>query len=322
MSSPWHLNDQEKARVLRSFIDWEVRYEGSSFESAQASSQHLLDADGNGVVFRSSGSTGAPVRHRHLLKDLWEEAKCFASRLPGITRVVSLVPAHHIYGFIWTVLLPKALQVSALDGSAFRTGDLVVGTPVHWRVQNRTAASLPPIIAVTSAGPCEPALLRTLREKGALATWEIYGCSEAGGIGMRTEPDLPYQLLPFLERSGDSLVRAGIPFSPPDILIWDSERSFRPMGRIDNAVQVSGVNVYPALVARKLQRHPDVTACHIRLMEPASGGRLKAFVVADPAIEPKLRAWIEEHLTPAERPRELTFGPELPTNELGKTVDW
>ncbi len=260
--------------------------------------------------------------HLHNIADLWEEAVYFASLFPETARIVSLVPCHHIYGFIWSVLLPKALQVPVVDNAEFQDGDLVVGTPMHWRYQNRTLLTVPQLSVVTSAAPCEPSLLQSLLQKGAVATWEIYGCSEAGGIGARDNPAEPYRLLPFWTRNAGKLSRQTKDIDPPDILEWEGERLFRPIGRVDGAVQVGGVNVYPRLIERKLLQHAKIDACQVRLTTPEQGGRLKAFLVARPEIETELRAWMEANLSSPERPRSLTFGSEIPVDDLGKPADW
>jgi len=93
-------------------------------------------------------------------------------------------------------------------------------------------------------------------------------------------------------------------------------------------VQVGGTNVFPAYVGEVLAMHPAVAECHVRLMRPDEGTRLKAFVVprADAgdaaALRQALSAWIAERLTPPERPAVFSFGPALPRQLNGKLADW
>ena len=49
-----------------------------------------------------------------------------------------------------------------------------------------------------------------------------------------------------------------------DHLLWLDDRNFLPTGRRDNAVQVGGVNVYPARIAAKIQSLPEIAACAVR----------------------------------------------------------
>ena len=74
-----------------------------------------LDADGGLLTFRTSGSSGAPKSCTHALALLWQEADALAALLPGRRRIVSLMPAHHIYGFLFTVLLPQRLALGPAD---------------------------------------------------------------------------------------------------------------------------------------------------------------------------------------------------------------
>jgi acyl-coenzyme A synthetase/AMP-(fatty) acid ligase len=99
------------------------------------------------------------------------------------------------------------------------------------------------------------------------------------------------------------------------------------VGRRDDAVQVGGMNVFPARVAHVLMLHPHVREAAVRLMRPDEGQRLKAFVVAQPgtdvdALRAALPAWAAERLATPERPAAWTFGPRLPRQASGKCADW
>jgi hypothetical protein len=86
-----------------------------------------------------------------------------------------------------------------------------------------------------------------------------------------------------------------------DRLEWIDGEHFVPNGRIDQAVQVGGTNVFPAYVAEVLAMHPGVAQCAVRLMRPDEGTRLKAFVVAAEGCAPaplraELASWLAERL--------------------------
>ena len=92
-------------------------------------------------TFATSGSTGKRQFIRHREDVLAAEAQVWAQVLKQVTsqahgtpisRVVVLAPTHHIYGFIWGVLLPLALGVPAVDADMaalplLQAGDLVGG---------------------------------------------------------------------------------------------------------------------------------------------------------------------------------------------------
>jgi long-chain acyl-CoA synthetase len=117
-----------------------------------------------------------------------------------------------------------------------------------------------------------------------------------------------------------------------DTLAWDDTQHFRPAGRIDAAVQVGGVNVFPSYVADVLCMHPQVAEASVRLMRPDEGRRLKAFVVPAQAgalawlpwkaLRAELLDWCAQRLGTPERPAAISFGERLPRQASGKPADW
>ena len=67
------------------------------------------------LTFRTSGSTGVAKSCSHQLDALWQEVREIAPLLKGTRRIFSAVPRHHIYGFLFTMLLPAALGLDAGD---------------------------------------------------------------------------------------------------------------------------------------------------------------------------------------------------------------
>lgn len=302
-----------------------------------------LSGGAGALAFETSGSTGAPRLHLHALAELREEAGHWAMRLAGRRRIISLVPAHHIYGCIWTALLPERLGAPCLDARGWAPGefaerlapgDLIVATPFLWRFLDRSLGGFPPDCeGVTSTAPMARDLWGSLLGKGLWRLSEAYGSTELGGVGARTGPDEPFDLLPVWTRAAAGLRRAGgagEPASPPDRLEWIDDGRFRLGGRLDGAIQVGGINVHAERVAEAIRRRPGVSDCAVRPTgDPASqaGVRLKAFVVpasnADlERLRAELAAWMREALLEAERPASLTFGDSLPVTAMGKPADW
>ena len=87
------------------------------------------------VTFATSGSTGRPKRCVQPVAHLAAEVDALAARWPDRRRVLALTPAHHIYGFLFTALLPDRLAVPCLPtadlnpsvlAADLRPGDLAV----------------------------------------------------------------------------------------------------------------------------------------------------------------------------------------------------
>jgi len=301
---------------------------------------------GHELTFRTSGSAGTPKRCTHALATLWQETRALAGLLPGRRRILSAVPSHHIYGFLFTVLLPRRLGIddvcdlrSASPAAVLpmlRPGDLIVAHPGWWEALARLRPAFGPDIAgVSSTAPCPDELAGLLADAG-LRLVQIYGSSETGGVGWRDAGGTPFTLLPHWRRAGDGpeLARrmpdghtARYPLQ--DKLDWSDDSRFRPAGRVDQAVQVGGTNVFPGYVAEVLRMHPAVAEAAVRLMRPDEGRRLKAFVVPRAGyagrageLREDLSRWVGERLATAERPAAWNIGERLPRQASGKPADW
>lgn len=283
---------------------------------------------------RSSGSQGAPRWHAHRLNVLVAEVEAVLALLPpGRGRIVSLVPAHHIYGFLFTILLPARLGCSVWEARAaspvsvagrLMPGDVIVAHPHWWRLLAESGVPLPPAVGLTATAPCPPAVAQALRGAGLAELIEIYGASETAGIGWRPAGTGPFQLLPAWQPGEDGqLVAAdGRRVDLPDHLAWQENGRFEVLGRKDGQVQVGGVNVDLAEVRRTILAVAGVRDVALRL---AASGRLKAFIASDVLpgdLRPALQAAVSATLPPPARPASWTFGPALPLTPAGKPSDW
>ena len=302
------------------------------------------DGGATAITFATSGTTGDPKPRDHTWAALVQEVDALAGHFPDRRRVVGTVPAHHIYGFLFTVMLPERLGIPVRDtlteaapglSRSLAPGDLIVSHPLYWAYIARICPRFPAEVeGVTSTAPCPPELAGDLKAAGLERLVEIYGSTETGGIGVRESPDAPFRLLDHWSQVGDRVARTlpdgrrENPVSPPDHLVWETNQCFRPAGRRDGAVQVGGMNVFPEAVARRITEHPWVADCSVRPEGEAEGGRLKALIVLERGIEPAgevrraLRSWMDERLTTAERPVRIDFGPAVVRNALGKSIDW
>jgi long-chain acyl-CoA synthetase len=300
-----------------------------------------LDRYAARVSFRTSGSTGRPRTFGHTLAALQEEVAFFAGLLGDRHRVIAAVPSHHIYGFLFTVLLPVRLGVPVLDSrqdwpgtvvAQLRPGDLVVGHPAFWAAVSRAAPHSWPtdIVGMTAGALCPVETVTAVTEAGVARLLHIYGASETGGLGWRDDPAQPYRLLPFWHMTETGGLRRGAAAEivPPDLLRRHGPDLFSLAGRRDQAVQIGGVTVYPATVRAVLLAHPGVGEAAVRLMAPQEGERLKAYIVpADAstchaALCADLAAYAAARLGAMAQPRAFTFGRSLPMTQNGKPADW
>lgn len=298
------------------------------------------------LVFHTSGSTGAPRPHAHEYDSLAEEVLAMTPAPPDRRRVVSVMPAHHIFGFVFSLVLPRVMGLPAaffppmitadlLD--TLRPGDLLVGFPLFWEHLLEAAPRLPEgIWGMSATAPLADAVWQHLLGKGLAGLTEVYGTTEVSALACRRRPGDSFSLLPYWEKEAGPDGRcagffrrlpSGATLRHPllDTLRWTGEREFVPAGRTDGAVQVAGVNVCPAEVERYLRAVPGVRDCRVRLMRPDEGARLKAFIVPDNGARltaGDLRRILREALPAPAVPRVFTFGSGLPRSATGKAADW
>ncbi|MBC7991784.1 MAG: 4-coumarate--CoA ligase [Rhizobacter sp.] len=298
------------------------------------------------LTFRTSGSNGSGKPCIHTLASLQQEVAHLATLTPTAHRVLSAVPAHHIYGFLFTVLLPARLgceevldvrrQTPQALAQRMRPGDLLISHPAHWVLVARHAGRLPDgVHGVTSTAPCPDSVAHDLEAIGLERLTQVYGSSETAGIGTRSSAAAPYRLMPFWSRdAGDAnrLLRTGpqgtvFRHAIQDRLEWSTAGEFSVCGRLDEAVQVGGTNVFPSRIRQVLLGHPQIADAAVRLMAPEEGARLKAFIVPAPGADPhalraELWSWTEARLGAPDRPKAYTLGDHLPRNAMGKLADW
>ncbi|MCL2390483.1 MAG: beta-ketoacyl synthase chain length factor [Endomicrobia bacterium] len=294
----------------------------------------------NKINFSTSGSTGDPQNCVHTKDMVKEEVEGVAFLFKNIERVINTVLSHHSYGFIFALQMPRCLDLPVLSyppvpvlewTKTLKEGDLLVTFPLFLKYLTKFDFKFPQGVTIlVSTAPCPDELMENLYRNGAQRVIEIYGASEAGAIGFRENPGAPFFLLPFWDyKEEDGLVKSisrkttSLRKNLPDIAKVKGERLFSVIERIDNAVQVAGVNVFPSKVEKTLKQHPMVKDAVVRLGKE----RLKAFIVLQKGVNEKnaktiLYNYMETIFTVHEIPKNLTFGNKLPLTAFGKKANW
>lgn len=300
---------------------------------------HHLDLVGSTarLTFATSGSSGSPKLLTHTRQTLDAEITAiglalFSDAAPD-AQFISAVPPHHIYGFLWSVLLPHHLGLDCIDvhtqaPSAVirnaRAGDIIIATPFMWEKYAEYGLRFPSgVTGISSGGPTREATWGAIETVGIDRLIEVYGATETGGIGWRDNAESPFQLLPHLEVNNAMVLRRADAVACPlqDHLGWAGPDRFFLEGRQDRVVQVGGTNVSLDLIEDTLCRHAEVAKSAVRL----EGQRLKAFVVPTSNPRPNLEADLRDMmatLSAVARPQRYTFGAALPRSETGKLQDW
>ncbi|MGF1500981.1 MAG: AMP-binding protein [Paracoccaceae bacterium] len=325
--------------VNRRLGDWSEIVSGGMTVNAKAGNLCL--------AFETSGAAGEPKTVLHQLSNLRREARAYPKIFGNCNRVLSLVPPHHIFGFLFSILGPIEASWTVCDlrtkGSSAllrtaRAGDALIATPFLLGLFAKQGLVLPTdITTISSTAPLlEPDWTR-LKCLGMSRIVEFYGSTETAGVGWRKGPFEPFTLFSYLSLTWTATGQVeiidedGRRLAVPDRVQAEGSDALRVLGRLDEAVQVGGTNVFPDRVRSVLASGPGVADCVVRPYE--DGRRLRAFIVpldrdilADNALIERFIATIRRHaaktLTPPERPGELTVGAAVPRNSYGKPIDW
>ncbi len=294
------------------------------------------------ISFKTSGSTGLSKYCEHYLEHLEKEAIFLATLFKGRKRILRAVPSHHIYGFIFSILLPRHLAIEVVDISGIsanalnanlKPGDLILGFPEFWRaVSDAKLAFVNDVIGINSTGPCLQDVGLSLLALNLNSFYEVYGSSETAGIGWRNHPLDEYSLFPYWEKHPTDAQLTREDAQPAvaklqDKLAWSSSTQFKILGRKDDIVQVGGNNVSLHHVREILEQYPLVKVATVRLMLLEEGTRLKTFVVPikngiEALTIQKLESYVNSCLKTEERPKSIMIGDSLPVNAMGKLCDW
>lgn len=268
---------------------------------------------------------------RHPSAHIWQDAAAVASLLQGRRRAISLVAPHSLMGLVAGVLAPNLHGIDVIDGRALGPdeladqlafGDVVIATPTLWRYLSETLPGMANnVMGLTFGERFGVDLAGRLRKRGLGAVRELYGSTETGLIGWRDSPPDPFVLFDHWRRDAETLVRQRpdaqtARIAPMDSLDWQDDRRFVLGGRLDGAVQIGAVNVFPKSISAIISEHPGVLNCKVRVSQrPGTLDRLIADIELAPGKAPdqtmawSIDEWCRERLRPPERPRIYSFHP-------------
>lgn len=281
------------------------------------------------ITFMTSGSSGKPKAIEHALATLIEEAKYWAKHYQHVQSVVSVIPSHHIYGFIWTVLLPSVLGKPVVNKSGVFPNQLfsssysilLVSLPNLLPTYLRFAPfASPNVDVVVSAGPCDHELLTSMKSAGCRSVLHVYGSTETGGVGYRNEQSEHYETLGYLRCENGKLVRNSHPLPIQDELKMLPNNRFDVLKRMDRKVVVNGKNISLTSLSADIESVNGIQHCHIKTVEQNMMASLHLFVVVEKGQmihEASLRQAIFNRCPSVPFAR-IQFGEVLPLDNMGK----
>lgn len=299
--------------------------------------------------FFTGGSTGRPQLWTKTPRNMLAEAR-FQAGFHGIgpaDRVLATVPPHHIYGFLFSVLVPFVASASVVpevfvfpeeirDALVRHRPTIHVSVPVHYRILNGGPIPGETLrMAFSSAGRLAPEDADYFSAETGVPLVEVYGSTETGGLAWRCRARGETELTPFEIvdwKIADERLRVNSPFVGPDAP-RDPDGFFRTgdrvrilpdgrwalLGRADGIVKVGGKRVDLHRVEEALKRM-DGVADAVAISRSADGGReAEVCALVQGSADPeRLRVDLSDVLEAHAMPRRVRVVERIPVTASGK----
>ena len=300
----------------------------------------------------TGGSTGRPRIWDKTVRNLLGEAAFLAERFrigPGDV-ILASVPLQHIYGLLFTVLLPLVSGASVVEETPSFQGEVeraakgygatvFVGAPPHYRaLRGYPLAGHKLRLAFSSGGflPGEDA--GRFSEGTGIPVTEVYGSTETGGVASRCRAAgesfwTPFSCVRWRVADGRLCVRS--PFVSPgldkdehgffvtgDNACEQAGGRFELLGRVDGIVKVAGKRVDLEAVEARIKALPFVRDAYVLALSSQTmrEAEIACLVAAEQgaACPDDLREHLGSVLEPYELPRRVRWVPEIPLTSAGK----
>ncbi|MGE6781665.1 AMP-binding protein [Ensifer adhaerens] len=294
----------------------------------------------------SSGTTGAPKCVARSWQEIDAEIESYVStfREPEDMTPVVACPTTHSYGLICGILVAlKRGQTPVIVNTAnpkyllkvLRETErpLLYSSPAILNTLARLLPAGEQIHATMTSGTLLPdPWFADIRAKSRFM-FQQYGCSESGCIAInpdvRSAGDMGFVLPHLIAATGDSAEDAGeivvkngdaAPIHTRDLGYRRADGMLVFVSRMDDMINVSGLNVYPKDVEDAVMAMPAVTdAVAFRKADRFAGERVALIFSADAPVPPQaVREWCGRHLAPHQLPMEILQVEAVPRQANGK----
>ena len=296
----------------------------------------------------TGGSTGRPKIWAKSAGNIFGEALYLACHF-GITEqdcILATVPPLHIYGLLFSVLLPLVTGARVVAATPAFPGDItttvrnhrvtvLAAVPAHYRVlRNADLHNASLRLAVSSAGPLAAEDSLNFYRNSNVGVVEIFGSTETGGIATRNRARNEERftpLAPVAWQVCDNRLAVHSPFLSPDLPRTDDDffitadrvaaqaGGFLPLGRSDNIAKVGGKRVDLEEIRELFNAAAGVEESVV-LALPETGGRgevIGVLLQGTPDMD-TLKSMLADRLDPHARPKILKHTDRIPILANGK----
>jgi len=303
-----------------------------------------IPADRLVAIAFTSGSTGKPKHYHKFWGGLVDESRVAGDSLGLLedrrTHLLATVPAQHMYGFVYSVIMPARWGLIVGAERPFYPEDIrktlasrqepaiLVTTPVHIRACVLDEIKLPEIdFILSSTAPLDAELAANAENRFGCVVQEFYGSTETGAIARRRQADgADWHTFSGIRVA---LVESGFQVSadylPEPQILGDrvevrDESTFVLHGRNSELIKIAGKRVALGDLNRQLLAIEGVTDGTFFLPDADNGRepRLTAFVVAPSLSREQVLEQLRSRIDPVFLPRPLRIVSELPRNSTGK----
>jgi acyl-coenzyme A synthetase/AMP-(fatty) acid ligase len=250
------------------------------------------------------------------------------------------VPAQHMYGFAFSVILPAQWGYVLGAEQPFYPEDirqalsqrsgptLLVTTPLHIRACVLDGVELPGLdFILSSTAPLDGAIAAQMETRHATRVMEFYGSTETGAIASRRQAEgAAWRLFEGVTVTAlESGFRVEAPYFPEPQVLGDTiemkgQDEFMLLGRNAELIKIAGKRIALGDLNRQLLAIEGVRDGTFFLpdSEPGREARLTAFVVAPGLSREQILAALRDRIDPVFLPRPLRVVERLPRNATGK----
>jgi len=312
----------------------------------------VRDPDQRIVRIFTGGSTGRPRLWDTTAHPLLGEALYLAGRFETGRRdvVLAAVTPQHIYGLLFSVLLPLVSGASVVEETPTFQGEMeralkeyqatvFAAAPPHFRaLRGREIPAQGLRLAVSSGGLLAQEDSLGFSSCSGVPVTEVYGSTETGGVATRNRADgedlwTAFPCVRWTVRDERLCVRS--PFLSPGLLrdvdgyfiTGDRARRgeggrFELLGRADGIVKVAGKRVSLEVVEARIKALPFVRDAYVlAISSPATmrDAEIVCLAVPEPGGGPEdLLEFLRTVLGPCDLPRRIRWVPEIPLTAAGK----
>jgi len=305
------------------------------------------------IHFYTSGSTGKPKiiekKFSHLEREVEELFACFGEDITDSLFLTSVFH-YHVYGFLFYVLLPFAVQCPIFSNrinyletcagfSSWKKITFVSSPAFLKRIVKIPLTPSTQWTVFSSAGALDAAGSSNCADIFGTEAIEIYGSTETGGIAWRKQKTNPlWRPFPCVSISAapDNTFTARSPYfdgtvTGGDLIACTDEGLFTLLGRVDSTVKIEGRRIDLKDIDAKLSALSGCADCHTIYHKTNRREQTVSFIVLkkdtplytlyledEQAAKKHIQDYLYTYFDKTLAPRKIYILDAIPKNAMGK----